>query len=322
MRQYLVLATVFILAFASFFFFVINDGYERALICENGQFEDREKNGAEDEERENGNGSNGESNGEENGETSNGDNGEGNGEETNGENGETNGENGTINGNEEESGEIVWGVDSASLTTEELFACVTSNFGDPEIWGRYLEDKEGVSYGLTTDEVDFLHEQGVSILVIYNHFTDGTTYEKGVAEAEQAIAYAEEIGVPEQVAIFANVEPEYPIDSAFIQGWYDTLQPSIYYAAIYGLFDEESDVYVAYEGAINENPEIAENMIVWANQPQIGITTEENAPEDYNPAAPNDWLNWAWQYGIDAETCNIDTNLFQSIIFDYLWQPE
>ncbi|MEB1809343.1 MAG: DUF1906 domain-containing protein [Bacillaceae bacterium] len=314
MRQYVVLAAVFILAFASFFFFVINDGYERTLICQNGQIEETEENG---------DGSSGESNGEEqNGGTENGESGEGNGEETNGENGEGSGENGTINGNGEDTGEIVWGVDSASLTTEELYTCVTSNFGDPEIWGRYLEDKDGVSFGLTEDEVSFLHQQGVSILVIYNHFTDGTTYDKGVAEAEVAIEYAERIGVPEGVAIFANVEPEYPIDSAFIQGWYDTLQPSIYNAAIYGLFDAESDVWAAFEGAINENPEIADNMIVWANQPQIGITTEENAPEEYEPGPPNEWLNWAWQYGIDAETCNIDTNLFQSAIFDYLWQPE
>ncbi|OLO39063.1 hypothetical protein BTR23_08335 [Alkalihalophilus pseudofirmus] len=313
MRQYLVIAAVYILAFASFYFFIVNDGYEQTLLCENGQIEEREENG---------NGSNGEEeNGEareSNGEGTNGDNGESNGEEANGENGGSNGEDSSINGNEQEDAKIIWGVDSASLTTEELYSCVTSNFGDPEIWGRYLEDKEGVSYGLTTDEVEYLHEQGVSILVIYNHFTDGTTYDKGVAEAEQAIAYAEEIGVPEEVALFANVEPEYPIDSAFIQGWYDTIQPSIYNAAIYGLFDEDSDVWVAFEGAVNENSEIAENMIVWANQPQVGITTEANAP-DYGPAPPNDWLNWAWQYGIDAETCNIDTNLFQSYILDYVW---
>ncbi|WP_312889216.1 glycoside hydrolase domain-containing protein [Desertibacillus haloalkaliphilus] len=221
-------------------------------------------------------------------------------------------------GDTNEDVEFIWGVDSASRTTEDFYQCVTTNFGEPEIWGRYLGDKEGVSYGLTTDEINLLHDQRIQILVIYNHFTDGTTYERGVQEAEQAIALANELSIPEGVALFANVEPEYPIDADFITGWYDTLAESVYEAGIYGDFSEDGDIHHAFQQAASEQAEIQDHTVIWTHQPQIGITTEENAPE-YQPAAPEGSLAWGWQYGIESEACNIDTNLFSSELVDYLW---
>ncbi|UOE92596.1 glycoside hydrolase domain-containing protein [Alkalihalobacillus sp. LMS39] len=351
LRQYIILGITYVLALASFYFFVVNQTCDctkvivQPVIEEREEDETSEPNG--DEDTANGTDENGESQDESNGTDENGDsqddsngtdeNGdsqdESNGTDENGdsqddsngtdENGDSQDEQDTTVREEASGDDILWGVDSASLTTEDFYRCVTTNFGDPEIWGRYLEDKEGVSYGLTPEEVELLHREGVSILVIYNHFTDGTTYDKGVAEAELAIEYAENIGVPEGVAIFANVEPFYPIDSGFIQGWYDTIEPSIYTPAIYGVFaeDGDNDVRIAFEGAVEENPDILDNVIIWTNQPQIGITTEDNAPE-FNPAAPGESLAWAYQYGIDAETCNIDTVLYQSSILDYVWRPD
>lgn len=316
MRQYIVLGITYLLAFSSFFFFIVQDDGNRPVIDRQFAFystitlpdanqQDPEEQGQEQRDEEQSDEIPNENNNvEENGtkETSN-----------NGENNEGNQESERFN--------ILWGVDSASLTDETLYACVAENFGDPQIWGRYLEDKDGVSYGLTSEEVELLHQNGVAILVIYNHFTDGTSYDKGVADAEYAIAYAERIGVPEGVAIFANVEPFYPIDSDFILGWYDTISSSVYTPAIYGVFSEGEEVRVAFEAAAEENSSILDEMIIWSNQPQVGITTEGNAPE-YSPEGPNEGLTWAYQYGLDAETCNIDTNLFQSSIMDFVWQPE
>ncbi|MGR3762500.1 hypothetical protein [Rossellomorea sp. NS-SX7] len=52
------------------------------------------------------------------------------------------------------------------------------------------------------------------------------------------------------------------------------------------------------------------------NLGRVGITTLADAPE-----APDNSLALGWQYGIDAEACNIDTNLFDRDLFDVLWQP-
>ncbi|MDG5788448.1 DUF1906 domain-containing protein [Evansella sp. AB-P1] len=248
-------------------------------------------------------------------------NGNGNGDDQ--DNGDTNGDtngNGQDNGDATngESSEPVWGVDSASLTTESMLACVTENFGDPQIWGRYLGDKEGVSYGLTHEEVELLHENDIQILVIWNHFTDATGYEKGQSEAEAAIEMARDFGIPEEVALFANVEPIYPIDSAFLLGWYDTIEESEYTPGVYGIFHPDRELYVAFEAAVEENSDLLDNYYVWTSSPDAGITTEENAPE-YNPEAPEGSLIAGWQYGIDAETCNIDTNWYSGDVLDVLW---
>ena len=212
----------------------------------------------------------------------------------------------------------VWGVDSASLTTDEMLACVRENFGDPEIWGRYLGDKDGVSYGLTNEEVELLHSNDIQVLVIWNHFTDATGYEKGQSEAYAAIEMAREFGIPEGVALFANVEPIYPIDSEFLLGWYDTISESEYNSGVYGIFNPEEELYVAYEAAVEERAELLENNFIWTAAPYEGITTEGNAPE-YSPEAPEGALVAGWQYGIDAEACNIDTNVFNSEAFDVFW---
>lgn len=210
--------------------------------------------------------------------------------------------------------EIYWGVDSAS-SSSDLYQCVNENFGNPEVWGRYIGDKEGVSTGLTTDEASFLHEKDVRILAIHNHFTDATGYDRGVEEAKEAIGYAKDLDVPDGVALFGDIEPKYPVDSAFMEGWYKTLSDSAYEPGIYGVFDEGSAILKAYNAT---KQEIQENTVVWTAFPQNEITTKENAPE-YNPQGPKDALVYGWQYAIGAKQCTIDTDLYQNEILDYLW---
>jgi len=224
----------------------------------------------------------------------------------------TNSESDQSNG---DSPTIYWGVDSASYTDEDLLQCVQDNFGQADVWGRYLGDVEGVSQGLDPDEVSRLHENDVRILVIYNHFSEATGYDNGVNEADKAIDLAKDLEIPDGVAIFGDIEPSYPVDSAFLKGWYDTLASSDYQAALYGVFNEDSHLFKAYNAA---NKTIQENIIVWTAFPQKEITTKENAP-DYTPQGPDDALLYGWQYGIEAEQCNIDTNLFHEAMMDYLW---
>lgn len=234
-------------------------------------------------------------------------------------------ESGTGNGNKEDgtnnngsTEENVWGVDSASITDNERISCVRNNFGEPKVWGRYLVDKNGVSFGLTEDEVNLLHDQGIKVLIIWNHFEDATGYDNGYAEANEAIQAAGDFGVPEGVALFADVEPIYPIDSGFIRGWYDAIEESAYEAGIYGIFDSDEELYQAFEAAAEENEVLLDDLYVWTASPNVGITTEENAPE-YNPDSPESSTVIGWQYGIDSQSCNIDTNWFNGEYLDVLW---
>lgn len=214
--------------------------------------------------------------------------------------------------------EIVWGVDSADLVTNELFSCVRKNFGQPKVWGRYLGDKEGVSTGLTAEEVEQLHSNNIKILVIWNHFTKATGYANGQREAQEAIVKAQELGIPQSTALFADIEPNYPVDSEFIKGWVETISSSGYKPGIYGIFQADKDLYKAFEEAARNSNKLLEQTYIWTASPSTGITSAANAPA-YKPDAPKSSLIGGWQYGIEAQSCHIDTNLFSGNIMDSLW---
>jgi len=222
------------------------------------------------------------------------------------------------NNHEHQDQDIYWGVDSASYTDENIFQCVVDNFGKPSVWGRYLGDIEGVSAGLDTEEVNFLHENDVHILIIYNHFSDATGYDHGVEEAKQAISFAEELDIPEGVAIFGDIEPKYPVDENFMNGWYDTLANSPYEPGIYGVFNEDSELFTSFT---KTKEEAKENIVLWTAYPQKEVTDKNSAPK-YNPQGPDESNLYGWQYAIDAETCNIDTNLFTDQMINILWKYE
>jgi hypothetical protein len=218
----------------------------------------------------------------------------------------------------QEPPQLLWGVDTASPIDQAFLQCVVENYGKPTVFGRYLETKEGVSAGLTPEEVELLHQQGIKIIPIYNHFTNATTYETGAQEAQAAIAFAQQIGIPEGKAIFADIEPTYPVDEAFIRGWVDTLLGSPYKPGIYGVFTNDSSLTAAYQAAISSNQNVHSQTIIWRSNPDPGVTPQANAPE-FQPGAPENVPVSIWQYGIDGETCNIDTNLIQSTVLDFLW---
>jgi hypothetical protein len=215
----------------------------------------------------------------------------------------------------DKSKEIHWGVDSANYTDESFLGCVVDNYGKPVIWGRYLGEKEGISAGLDTNEVKLLHDNDIKILVIYNHVEDARGHDNGVEHANQAITMAKDLEIPEGVAIFVDIEPEYPIDSAFLEGWFSTLADSNYEPGIYGVFNEENELLNVYNSM---EKEVQENTIVWTAHPQQEISTKDNAPE-YNPQGPEHAKIYGWQYGIEGETCNIDTNLFNGNMIDFVW---
>lgn len=219
------------------------------------------------------------------------------------------------NGNDSDNIAVEWGVDSASYTTSDMLACVNDNFGDPKVWGRYLGEIDGVSEPLDEEEVEYLHENDIKILVIYNLVTDATGYDHGAEHAEQAIEMAEQLDIPEGVALFVDIEPDFPVDSSFMEGWYEVVNDSQYEPAVYGVFNEGSELSDSF---LQMDEEIQSNLIVWTAYPQEGITTEEEAP-NYEPEAPESAQVIGWQYGLDAEACNIDTNLFNEEMLDYLW---
>lgn len=219
---------------------------------------------------------------------------------------------------QEQKPTIVWGVDTASRVDQAFLQCVKDNYGAPTVFGRYLETKGNVSIGLSKEEVNLLHKQGIKILPIFNHFKEAVGYENGVAEAKEAIAYAKKIGIPKGVAIFADIEPTYPVDEAFLRGWVETLASSPYKPGIYGVFTPNSKLSAAYQAAASKSKNVQTQTILWSSNPDSGVSAKNKAPA-FQPGAPKNMKISIWQYGIDGKACNIDTNLIQSTVLDQLW---
>src|SRR5699024_7371507 len=143
-------------------------------------------------------------------------------------------------------------------------------------------------------EVEFLHDKDIKILVIYNQITEATGYDNGAEHAQQAIDLAKDLDVPEGVAIFGDIEPDFPVDPQFIEGWYEALDDSPYEPALYGVFAEDNDVTIAYN---DTDEDVQKNTIVWTAYPQEEITTQDKAPE-YAPEGPEHAKVYGWQYAI------------------------
>lgn len=212
----------------------------------------------------------------------------------------------------------VWGVDSANPVNQELYECVKKQFGMPKYWGRYLTEKQNISIGLTKDEIRFIRSKGIKILPIYNVFTEAIGYEQARIAARNAVFHARRLGIQKNIILIANVEHDFQIDAAWIRGWVETLISSGYRSGIYhdpikGQFSQ------AYCQAVQENTEVAVQTILWSGEPEIGTTSERKAPR-YNPTSPGCKANvWLWQYGRDAQSCSIDTNLADERILNYLY---
>jgi hypothetical protein len=212
----------------------------------------------------------------------------------------------------------VWGVDSAAPVTEELFQCVRSTFGYPKFWGRYLTDVADVSTGLTKNEIAYIRGLGIKILPVYNVITEAVGYFRGQVAARNAVYHARRLGIPENNAIFVNIEKFFNVDEAWIRGWVESLYPSGYRPGIY--HDPVSgDFSAAYCEAVKNNNQVAVQSILWSAKPLAGISSERDAPQ-FKPAMPDCKGNvWVWQYGRDAKECPIDTNLADQKVLSFLY---
>lgn len=212
----------------------------------------------------------------------------------------------------------IWGVDSAATVNDELYSCVKSNFGTPRYWGRYLTEVPNVSEGLTKREIAFIQSKGMKLLPIYNVFSEALGYSKGQVAARNAVFHSRRLGIPNNVAIFANVERFFEVDEAWIRGWVEALYPTGYRPGIYH-DPTEGPFAVEYCKAVAGNNQVAVQTILWSAEPEPGPTKDRNAPA-FKPAKPNCQGNaWLWQYGRDATECPIDTNLADSRVLQYLY---
>jgi hypothetical protein len=194
-------------------------------------------------------------------------------------------------------------------------------YGQPYFFGRYL----GGTFGMTAGEVSLAHQNSIKILVIDDLFSSATGYSNGQSQAQTIIASAKSFGVPAGKAIIGDIEASYPVDSGWIQGWYDAFHADGTYSAAYyaNPYTGSSGFTTAYCAALSANPQIGTNTFVWSDEPQPGRTTKSNMPA-FGPASPSCAGQVpAWQYGSPSSGgqsgANVDTDELKSGLDPYLW---
>jgi hypothetical protein len=211
-----------------------------------------------------------------------------------------------------------WGVDSALPATEELLTCVKKHYGKPLFWGRYLSAVSGVSSSLTRGEISFLHTNGIRILPIFNAFHSSVGLLNAKIAAQNAIYNARRLDVPFGKILFANVEHFFDVDASWIEGWFQTIQPSGYRVGYYhdplkGSFNK------SFCQAVYNNHKLKEQSILWSAEPEKGVSKKSEVPF-FRPETVNCQSNtWGWQYGRNADFCPIDTNVVNDQLFSYLY---
>ncbi|MFC0559302.1 glycoside hydrolase domain-containing protein [Halalkalibacter alkalisediminis] len=212
-----------------------------------------------------------------------------------------------------------WGVDSAAAVTDDLYQCVVENLGQPDFWGRYLSTIPNVSEGLTLEEVRRIHDRGMKIMPIYNNFREAVGARAGAVAARNAIFKARQLGIPEGVFLFANVERFFVVDADWIIAWVEAMYNSPYRPGIYADPDE-GPFNAAYCQASEASNLVREQAVIWSAEPEPGTTPKRRAPKRFNPSRPDCEANvWAWQYGRDAEECPIDTVLMEQRLYQTLF---
>lgn len=219
----------------------------------------------------------------------------------------------------------LWGVDSAAAVNATFYQCVQVTYGRPAFWGRYLTAVPGVNDGLSSTEVALLHQQKTRVLVIYNGFGGSATgYSNGHNAANNASAYARDtLHVPSGVSIFADIEGGYPIDSAWIEGWCDSMAASGYVPGLYeNPLGKGSQFESAYCAALSSDSNVS-LALLWSNEPEPGVRPQQSAPAWAPRVSGCNVKTAVWQYGEGGGLCGpafpVDTDLAVAGIASQLW---
>lgn len=212
----------------------------------------------------------------------------------------------------------LWGVDSTTNVTKDLYNCVLKKYGKPEYWGRNITQLDDAAEGLTQIEIELLHNSGTKIIPIYSKLTAAIGSREGRTTAQNAVYHARRLGIPEGTIIFANVENSFEVDTDWILGYVEAMYPTGFKPGFYNDLIE-GNFTSAYCQAVSQNDQVAVQAVLWSAEPKTGISKQRNAPK-FDPSKPNCKANvWAWQYGRDASTCPINTNLINQRLYNLLW---
>ncbi|MGB7846901.1 MAG: glycoside hydrolase domain-containing protein [Candidatus Acidiferrum sp.] len=221
-----------------------------------------------------------------------------------------------------------WGVDSANPASSKvagipLYDYVTQQAGStPSFWGRYI----GGRYSVTSGEVAFLHSKGCKVLVVYNGTHNSVSsvqggLAEGTADAQKAVVAAQNLAVPANVCIYADIETGWGVTVDWFKGWAITVKQAGYKVGFYGNPVQSNAPYFdhPYGSAYSSEQSLADSL-VFSSEPEPGCSTAGNAPA-FAPRVPscNSAGTVIWQYAENCFSGQVDQDLAIDAGFAAMW---
>lgn len=202
---------------------------------------------------------------------------------------------------------LLFGVDSKIQANDllqnniEEFEWVVRNKIYPNFYGRYLTGEDC----LTKDEIKFLHRKGCKIATIYVDDSIKQTEEQGANITEKIAIHAHELRIPEETAIFLEVNECENVSCDFMRGFARSLMAEGYTPGFKANTDAKFTFDREFSRGMQSDKKTFEKCLIWAVSPSLseydGITTSHLIhPDSWIPYAPSGITRKEiaiWQYG-------------------------
>lgn len=209
--------------------------------------------------------------------------------------------------NEETLLKLFFGVDSKVPANRVLqnnlteFEWVKRNKAYPVFWVRNITNKDC----LTPEEIEFLHDKGCKIGIVYDPDECRETEEQGIYDAQVAVDRAKELKIPKGTAVFLEVADDELVTTAYMKGYAEELHIAGYTPGFKANTDATYDFDREYSRGVQTNPEVFKACSVWATSPSLAeydqiTTTHLIHPDNWMPYAPSGMKRREiaiWQYG-------------------------
>jgi len=210
---------------------------------------------------------------------------------------------------------LLFGVDSEVQANDilqnniSMFEWVVRNKIHPTFWGRNLVGENA----LTKDEIEFIHSKACKIAPMYFAAGEKLTHEQGVVAGEIAAALAFDLEIPQDSALFFNIDEEYA-SKDYMKGFAEELMESGYTPAFKANTDATFNFDREFSRGLQTDREIFEQCLVWAVAPTLSeydriTTTHLIHPDNWKPYAPSGIKRKdvaVWQYGKDCHPIDDD----------------
>lgn len=211
---------------------------------------------------------------------------------------------------------LLFGVDSKVEAYDVLqnnitmFEWVVKNKRFPNFWGRNINGENC----LTKDEVNFIHSNGCRVAAIYATNEPQETEEQGLIHAKETVEIALNFGIPEDTAIFLEINENTVVTRAYLLGYSKGLISKGYIPGFKANTDSAYGFDREFSGGLQIDKELFDMCLVWATAPSL---KEYERITDAHLIHPDNWIPYApsgitrrdiavWQYGKECHPINDD----------------